>query len=85
MLKFLVCREKFLNRREDYPSGACFQKFAQVGSVLSLHRWLAQKFMASGKGPKELVVKIVSVSDDDYGWILHSRMCDDPTCIKGHC
>ena len=57
---------------------------AQIGSVLGLHRRLAQQVLAAGERAEELVVQVVAVGEHDDGRILHRWLADDRPRIERH-
>src|SRR5688572_30214007 len=80
----LFFREELLNRREHNATRRDAQFVSQVCTVFSLHWWLAQKIAAARERAEELIVEIVAVSDHDDRWVLHRRVQDDATGVKGH-
>ena len=49
-----------------------------------LRRRLSQQVTVAGEGTEELVVKVVAVSENDDGRILHSRFEYDCPGVEGH-
>src|SRR5581483_11130378 len=45
---------------------------------------LTKQFVAAGKSAEELVVKVIAVSQDNYGRILHRGKLDDFPCVERH-
>ena len=60
------------------------EKLAQHGSLVGLHRLLADQLVATGKSAEELIVEVVAVGDDDERWVGHVGVKDDPPGVERH-
>jgi len=55
-----------------------------MATTFGLYGCLAQDLAVGGKGGKELVVQVISVSDNDDGGILHRRMANHLAGVENH-
>src|SRR5574341_1500480 len=77
--------EKFLNGgKEDAACNASLEFLHQVFTAGGLFGRLAQDFETARERPKELIVEVVAIGDDDDGGILHGGMQDQPPRVKRH-
>ena len=76
---------ELLDRSEYHATRYDRKLTAQIGAALRLHRWLAKQVLATRKGTKELVVKVVAIGQDDDGRVLHRQLARDRASVEGHC
>jgi len=72
----LLLGKELLDRGEHHAPRSDRELRAEVGTVRSLHRWLAQQVAAAGEGAEELIVEIVSVGEHHEGRVRHRRIED---------
>ena len=85
MFAALVLGEKLLDGGEHHAAGRDGEKFFQMVTVLRLHRFLPEQFMAAGKRAEKLVVEVVPVGENDERGIFHRRLDHEPPGVKRHC
>ena len=77
-------RQKLLDRGEDHAAAGDGEQFAELVPTVGLHGGLAEDFVAALKLPKELIVEIVAVGEDDERRVLHHRVPHDACGVEEH-
>ena len=77
-------RQKLLDRGEDHAAAGDGEQFAELVPTVGLHGRLAEDFVAALKLPKELIVEIVAVGEDDERRVLHHRVPHDACGVEEH-
>src|SRR5579863_8145955 len=66
----ILGRHELLDGREDDVAGRYGQSFLQILPISCLFGHLPQKFMTSRERPKELIIQVVSICNDNDRRIL---------------
>ena len=80
----LVLWEELVDGGEDHTARGDLQELPQVRAALGLHRRLAQEILTAREGAEELLIEVVAVGEHDDGRVLHRRLADDASGVKGH-